>query len=313
MSYQIHSLVPRIEQHTLPRKHFDKNNWKNEPIDLITIGDSFSNGGGGGKNPYYQDFIATSQQINVLNIQNINNFSYIDTIRYLHQKQWFNKIKPKAILIESVAREAINHLPSHHHTISTNDDLLFSQIFKKNNCTYFPKPLIINTANYKAPYYYIKYHFSPRANKEVYKFDLSKNLFTATDPNHLLVYNDDLKNINIMNNKTITQLNQELNTLANELKKDGIVLIFMPVVDKYDLYYDWIEEKNIYPKNPFFLLLRQQKQNYIVVDTKAILHPLIEKNIQDIYYADDSHWTYKASEYIANSKLWNVCKHSNDI
>ena len=310
MSYQINSLFPRIEQNnTLPHKHFDGKNWKNEPIDLITIGDSFSNGGGGGKNPYYQDYLATVLQINVLNIQNINkDFGYIDTIRYLHQKQWLNKIKPKAILIESVAREAVNHVPSHNQTISLNEKKLLAQIFKENHCTYFPKPLLINTANYKAPYYYIKYHFSSRAKKEVYRFKLSKNFFTTPDSNYLLAYHDDLNNINIINIETITQLNQELNTLADELKKDGITLIFMPVVDKYDLYYDYIVDHKQYPKNPFFSSLKAQSKKYIFIDTKSILIPLLEDNVQDVYYSDDTHWSYKASERITKNPIFYFLK-----
>lgn len=305
MSYQIDSLFPRIPSNTLAAKHFDGTNWNNEPIDLITIGDSFSNGGGAGKNPYYQDYLAMQQHINILNIQNIDkNFGYIDTIRYLHQHKWFEKVRPKAILIQSIEREVLNKVSTQKKLPLIPQNKINDYLFKKSFTDKFPKTMLINTANYSAPYYYIRYRFSTHAKKEIYKFSLTHNLFTSQDRNHLLVLHDDINNISTFTDKSVTQLNNELNVLSDELKKDGITLLFMPCADKYDLYYDSIENKSKYPKNPFFLLLQKQPKHYLLVDTKKILHPLLEKNIQDIYYADDTHWSYKASEKIANDPIF---------
>lgn len=312
MSYQIASLSPRLEQNDLPIKHIDGSNWHNQPIDLITLGDSFSNGMASGKNAYYQDFLATSLHINVLNIQNIDhNLGYIDTIRYLHKNKWFSKVQPKAILIECVVRESLNHVPIHQQATFLTPEELNYFLFKSNFTREFPHTMLVNTANYKAPYYYIKYKFSTHAKKEIYKFTLIKKFFTAKDTNHLLIYHDDINNINNFTEKNIMQLNSELNALANELKQDNITLIFMPVVDKYDFYYDYIQGNNTYPKNPFFPLLRKQPKSYLLVDTKAILHQLIEKDIQDIYYSDDTHWSFQASEYLSHNKIFTFLRKNN--
>lgn len=309
MSYQIDSLFPRLEQNDLPSKHIDENNWQNQPIDLITLGDSFSNGMASGKNAYYQDFLATSLQINVLNIQNIDpSFGYIDTIRYLHNNKWLAKVQPKAILIQCVVRESLNHVPTKQNATFSTPEKLNYFLFKTNFTKEFPYTMLINTGNYKAPYYYIKYTHSIHAKKEIYKFPLIKNYFTSKDTNHLLVYHDDINKINSFTEESIAQLNNELNTIANELKQNNITLIFMPVVDKYDFYYDYIQGNNAYPQNPFFILLRKQPKSYLLVDTKAILHPLIEKNLQDIYYADDTHWSFKASKQIADDQTFTFLK-----
>lgn len=303
-SYAIDSLSTRVEKYTLSRRHFNANNWKNESIDVLTIGDSFSNGGGGGKNPYYQDYLATSLNINVLNIQNINSdFSYIDTIRFLHQKKWLQKVKPKAILIEVVVRESLRDVPPKYKKPFLQD-ISTTNILKANSTAHFPQPLWINTANYKAPYYYIRYHYSVRAKKEIYRLPLIKDLFTAKDHNHLLVYHDDLNNLPNFNQSSIQNLNSELNLLAEELKKDNITLIFMPVVDKYDLYYDYILNYAQYPENPFFSLLRSEPKKYLFIDTKAILQSMLNNNIQDLYYPDDTHWSYKASEKIVKDQAF---------
>lgn len=298
MSYSVDSLYPRKAEGTLPRRHYDGTNWKNKPIDLLTIGDSFSNGGGGGKNPYYQDYLATKLNINVFNIQNIDsNFSYIDTIRFLHNTKWLQKIKPKAILIEVVVRESLRDVPPKHKK-PFFQDISIKHILKPNPTAHFPQPLWINTANYKAPYYYIRYHYSVRSKKEIYRLPLTKDLFTAKDPNHLLVYHDDLNNIPKFNKSSIQHLNSELNLLAEELRKENITLVFMPIVDKYDLYYNYILNRDQYPENPFFSLLRSEPKKYLFIDTKTILQSMLKNNIHDLYYPDDTHWSYKASEKI---------------
>lgn len=310
MSYQINSLFPRIEKNTLAKKHFEGMNWHNEPIDLITLGDSFSNGMGSGTNPYYQDYLATHQNINILNIPRIDDsFGYIDTIRYLHKNRWFTHHKPQAILIQCVARGAVQQVLSNPN----KKDIPYNKVapipLEPDFTRKFSPTLLINTANYKAPYYYVKYHYSMRAKKEIYKFPLTKNLFSSKDKNHLLVYHDDLNKIDQITEKRVRQLNQELNLLSDELKKDGIVLLFMPAVDKYDLYYNHIEKRDDYPKNPFFTLLRKQQKNYIFVDTKAILMPMLEQNISDVYYSDDTHWSFKASEQISKNKTFAFLNH----
>jgi hypothetical protein len=71
----------------------------------------------------------------------------------------------------------------------------------------------------------------------------------------------------------------------------------MPVVDKYDLYSDDIV-RNPYPKNPFFDELRKLPKRYTLIDTKAILEPMVKAGVKDVFYPDDSHWTCKASKKV---------------
>ena len=68
MTYSVDLIDKRYVDINLERKHINHFLYNGENIDLITIGDSFSEGGGGGKNPYYQDYIANNFNLNVLNI-----------------------------------------------------------------------------------------------------------------------------------------------------------------------------------------------------------------------------------------------------
>ena len=51
----------------------------------------------------------------------------------------------------------------------------------------------------------------------------------------------------------------------------------------------------------FFELLREQPKEYVFVDTKKLLTEEVNKGEKDVYYADDTHWSWKASKKIAES------------
>ena len=101
-------------------------------------------------------------------------------------------------------------------------------------------------------------------------------MFSSEIQDELLVLRDDVKNASLSNKGNITIINDNFNTLSIILKKLDIKLIFMPVVDKYDLYHEYIVGK--YPKNNFFPLIRPLTKKYIFVDTKAILKKQLKHN-----------------------------------
>lgn len=89
-----------------------------------------------------------------------------------------------------------------------------------------------------------------------------------------------------------------MNLLSKRLKEREIRLIVLPAPDKYDLYSDFIEN-NPFPKNKFFDYLRQLEKEYIFIDSKALLLEHINTGMQDVYFADDTHWSPIASKIIA--------------
>jgi hypothetical protein len=74
----------------------------------------------------------------------------------------------------------------------------------------------------------------------------------------------------------------------------------MPPADKYTIYSEYIAN-NPYPPSTFFELLRPLPKKYIFVDTKAVLSQAVKNGEKDIYYSDDTHWSWKASKLIAES------------
>lgn len=304
LSYQIDSLFPRKLEYSLENRFLTTTN---NTIDILTVGDSFSNAAMGGLNPYYQDYLATKYNKNILNLKRANeNHNPFEDILHLYNTGWLQEHKPKVIIIEFVERYAISEFAKdfNFNFVSQyikNDNLI--QI-KKTVDSYIPQLKIINTANYKFLFHTIKYHFTSKGKKDIYKLQLEQNLFsTPRYQNTLLIMDQDINSIKEINQKSIKKLNQNFNKLSKLLQPLNIKLFFMPAVDKYDLYYSYIKN-NPYPKNHFFDILRPLQKNYYFVDTKKILKEELKKGTLDLYYSDDTHWSYKTSKIITNDKIF---------
>ncbi len=311
---------PKKTRVELPKKHLEAKDYYGQKIDMITIGDSFSNGGGGGLNPFYQDYIATNLDFKVLNLQNYQEKtrSYIETAYLLANSGFLKKAGVKYILIESIQRKVVQRfvqninpnlnetLPNLYKTykFKKNKPIKNKNTDKKNKTIALPQTQFINNGNIKLVTYNILYNFSDHAFiSTVYKAKLTKDLFSVGNKD-LLFYKSDLSRIHMNNKKNIEVLNNNLNNLAVFLKKIGIDLIFMPASNKFDLYYNYIAN-NKYPKDPFFDYLRPLKKEYIFLDTKKILSPLLKKGVKEVYHVDDTHWSSIASSEVIGT-LTNI-------
>jgi hypothetical protein len=128
---------------------------------------------------------------------------------------------------------------------------------------------------------------------------LNQSLFSGPNGNKFLFYHIDIERTRKATDQAIKKLNDNFNTLAEKMAEKNIKLIFMPAVDKFNLYYDNIL-KNRYAPSVFFEKLRKLPKKYYFVDTKEILLKEIKKGEKDIYYQDDTHWSWKGSQAIIN-------------
>ena len=303
MSYQVNSTYKRKNKTTLEKLHIDGSKYnKQSKIDIITIGDSFSDGGGGGRNAYYQDYISTIYDKNVLNIQRLSpSNSVYDTVLRLMQSGILNDIKPKALFIESVSRNIIQEFSKDIANFQENKQNIYKQLntmHKHNLDEYTSKDTsLINTANYKFISNTIKYKFKNCLSNHVCKLKLKQDFFSVKDSDILEFYQDNVTAIPLVTKENIQKVNQTFNQLAKILKEKGIKLYVMIVVDKFDLYSPYLK-KNPFGEDRTFELLRNLPKDYTFIDTKKILRKLIKKGKKDIYFADDTHWNYKASKAV---------------
>lgn len=321
MSYQLDTFYPRLIDVTLNSEKKTYKDVEHKKFETVTFGDSFSNGGGSGLNTFYQYYISHFNKTDVLNIQNsIGAAGYTDMIVALLNGGYFKKWETKYIILESVERESVKRL-------SSRLDFKFKYDFKENDldnmdCFCYKKALdkvnqvslpvqnfslfdfdrysinVFNNLNFNAFLYNFAYSFDDKAfSSSVYKVKLDRDMFSVDAKNSLLFYKDDIKGLYKSNENSLKSLNENLNKLADILKLQGIKLYFMPAVDKYNLYGDYIQN-NKYPKSVFFELLRKLPKKYFLIDTKEILSDELKKGVKDIYYSDDTHWSYKASKAI---------------
>jgi len=153
----------------------------------------------------------------------------------------------------------------------------------------------------------IQYLFYDNPNSSpVYKVNTTKELFSDKN-NTLLFYKDDINAIELNNKYSkVLELDITLNKISELLRKKGIKLIVIPCADKYDTYWEYINNKTIYKEPLFFNIMDTLPKTYIYLNSKRVLKKIITKE-KDLYFYDDTHWSPKGMKIIAN-KIINMTK-----
>lgn len=299
MGYLPGSKLPRKNYDDLPVRHIEEPDYHGQSIRVVTIGDSFSNGGGGGRNRYYQDYIASINQCGVLNIESYQGLDNITLAAILSNNGFLDRVRPKYLIVGASEKFCLS-LYARPLDLSTTYSVEQLGRLKRMGYNITPKSTItfINQGNFKFLFNALLYRFSDNAFfSKTYVLGLEKSLFSAKDADKLLFFREDLRVIPRTSEKSVAIVNDNLNKLADMLGKKGIRLYFLPSADKYNLYSGFVAD-NPYPPSTFFEELRKMPKQYTLIDTKAILLPELAKGVKDIYYPDDTHWSWKASKKI---------------
>lgn len=311
LSYLNSHAVPRRNPLDLPKRHLEYSEYVDQPVDMVTVGDSISQGGGYGPNRYYQDFIATHSNLSVLNFAGPlpATPNYIDTVILFLNSGLIRQVGARYVLLEIVERNC-SRLAS---PVNFEKSLPLQEITKTiaeleigsgpdEPLNDLPPVGVFNTGNLKWLVNNFLFSFTHNAlSSKVYKYPLDRPLFSGDKGDELLFYYKDMRKFTEtsrrIDEQMVDKINANLNQLADRLAQHGVTLIFMPVVDKSSLYASFIPGKPL-PQSPFFELLRQREKNYQFIDTKAILSPEVKKGTQDVFWKDDSHWSPIAPEII---------------
>ena len=313
IGYILDHVAKREKIDDLPSRHMEMKDYRGGTVDIITVGDSFSVGGGSGRNSYYQDYIATLQGLTVLNVPSdiIGGGDFdsapVITLSKLINSGYLDVIKPKYLLLESSERLAIQRLTKFFSLQSTDTIKEINSSFSKQPSEdKKPKEGIfdfhfINNGNWKFIGNNLQYRFRDKAwGSKVIISKLTRRAFSIDQGDLLIFHIDDIYNGRFSTPAGIAEANQNLNLLASALRAKNITLIFMPVVNKFNLY-EPLLSRHRYPKSIFFEELRKLPKDYLLIDTKIILAQAVEKGELDIFHADDTHWSYKASQRIFSS------------
>lgn len=277
-------------------------------FDIISIGDSYSEQVEVG----YQNYTMLGSNKKVLNIDRKLYDSPIQVLNNLLNGDFFKTNKTKYVILQNAEREFVKRSLEVPKNMSfTIDSIKKKQVknnIKKEEKKAEKKP---NDFFSKEMVRFVMYNFNYMLDdnafvSQTYKVNTTKNLFSVSE-NNLLFYNDDIIALKLNNDKKrIQNLNDELNFLADRLSKLDIKLIVLPAPDKYDLYYDYIVNKEKYEKPILLDYLFTLKKKYIYLNSKKVFSEAIKKE-KDVYFYDDTHWSPKASKLIA-SEILRICK-----
>lgn len=298
---------PKTDEFDLPRRQISLESLNGQPLGLLTIGDSFSNHVTPGRNSRYQDYIASINDFNVANVS-ASADNILSEVYALLKRGFFDEYRPEYLLIESVERSCIGNFadPLERYTAPAKAEavLPLKTLKKTDGPARLPRVSFLNTGNFKYLQNAILYNFSDHAySKRVGVRELRKPFFSAGDGKKLLFYYNDIERRSLSDDRAIERLNDNLNALSAELKKKKVKLVFMPVVDKSNLYADYMAG-DPYPESVFFEKMRRVRKDYIFIDTKEILSRALEQGEKDTFHVDDTHWSWKAPKRIFETVLF---------
>lgn len=265
-------------------------------FDIMTIGDSFSEQDSLG----YKNFLA-NEDVSVLHLDHFLSNNPIQKLIELVNGDFFDSIQTNYVVLQSVERgfiqrcETINYSDSEHWTTIQSETKKYKEKTPKRKVDFF------SNATLKIPWINLQYYFNdkPEASKTYKVATNTDNLFTG-NPKDLLFYQDDYNTMSYKNDslKAISS-NQVINRINDLLQKKNIQLILLISPDKYDIYHPYIKDKQNYTKPMFFKNYARLNKEYLYINSFEILSTEIGAQ-KDLYYYDDTHWSPKSANIIAN-------------
>ena len=144
---------------------------------------------------------------------------------------------------------------------------------------------------------FILYRFAGRS--PVYQVTLDNDYFSSKEPRSLYFYYVDITNGLTIDEALRPKVKEVFDLLTRKAHERGIRLMLMMPVDKYDLYQDHIVDNPYpHPKRVNEDLREIFGDIPEVMLCKDCLLPLLEKGEKDVFLFDNTHWSYKGSEAV---------------
>ena len=303
---------PEIKRFNYKEKHTELAEYglqnEKQSFDVITIGNSFSNGVGGN---YYQDYLADRYHWSILNVRIVEPFGdQLQTLYALERLGYLDEIHPKIVIIEILARGVTGFRRSSFSVPAISRQgfieaqrptAIQNKIQQDISGEKFaPAVMVMANCKFIAQRAYAWTHPVHKPSDTTCMLQLSRPCFSNPGMEDILVY-PEVRGNQKFSDAAVEAGNKVLNETADFLAKKGIRLVFLPMVDKYDLYYPYIENKQDWQEETVFAQLMKFPRNYVLIDTKTLLRrALEEEQVKDLYWADDDHYSWKAQQIIGD-------------
>lgn len=285
---------------------------ENVQADIITFGDSFSNGGGGA---YYQDYLVEKYGLTVLNVPTMKGMEALYMIEALDKGGYLAQLKPRYIIVETVERYLLGRYAQPKPNLDhMNTDKINAFYLKTDEA----KPVTQKTAEQEQqvllPGYMVARNKAYLGNwykmvrkgktKDVGWVKLNTELFTAEGDEDELMYLlwDFTQRID-----GVEQANSNIESVAAYCRERGIELIFLPCPDKSTVYYPYlVQDGREYAEKTYLDELAAQPHSYYLVDAKGVLRAAAARGEKDLYWADDTHWSWRGFELVVDEMMRHI-------
>ena len=266
-----------------------------DTCDVVVIGDSFSHGGGVGKEGDFVNYLAhesgrrvvvyTPQDPSVANPMQVAydalNLGIIDSSNV------------KNLVVQEGERYLV---PRHSSFVTTHTTMPHSKP-RHNVSTELAKEESSPLLRVKDFLFYHLFGKNP-----IYTVDLDRDLFGGLEPRKLYFYYEDVEPDKGFD---ITPAQQRLITgcfdkVLAKAKEKGVNLVIVVACDKYDLYQDFIVENPYPPKtlNEDIERWMHGELDHFVL-AKQVLYPHVSAGVKDVFLFNDTHWSPWSSRIIA--------------
>ena len=256
---------------------------RNSHCDVMTIGDSFSER----KEDGYHNYLA----LKGLDVVNVARGMYYSPVTFAYEMMNLGVIdstNASTLIVECVER----YFDGFFTGFSPNNELIDAG---KGKEMLEGSP---NEWSLMRVRDFVVYH-SGLMTPPIIKKQLSRDFFTSDHPSTLYFYIDDIRTINIKDSH-IPAIQSTFHALLDKAREKHIKLIVLVPTDKYDLYQQYIVD-NPYPEKKVNQVIKSilDDDAHLVV-AKDILQPMVDRGEQDVYLYNDTHWSYKAAQAVAD-------------
>jgi len=248
---------------------------------IVTIGDSYSRQGIFG----YQNYLAHILGNSIINVIILPGFNQFETAVSLLNSNIIDESNCQFIILQFVDRQAIFWLKNlNFELLYQFPETIEKQIDNSNNSDLFRFVSWIRLQfGYDRPY-----------RKFNLKYDcFSHNYYSRT----CFTYIDDLDFIKTKH-EDILKAKENLTILSKKFSDKGIKIIFLIGADKYDVYRPFMTNDSLPVDTTTDVL--SDLPDVCIINTKPLLQEMVRNGDKDVFMVNDSHWSYKASEAVAN-------------
>lgn len=279
-----------------------------ERYDVLVVGDSMTGGGGGA---CYLDDLAARYGVRSIFATRLlrgedDSIDVYQMARLLVRLGYVDRIRPRCLLLECGERMAGIHFgsrvlppPAWSQAEFERTLLAYREVRGRE---IVPPGTLLSTTMAAANKQYVENRRAAaadpaRPNEAVRRDRLALPAFSNPGwQDVLLSYAEDRRYLAAP--PDAAAVNDELDDFARVLAAHGVTLVVLIPPDKSDVYWPWLADAGGLPENPFYDDIRPLAKDYVFIDAKTPLRAAVAHGVQDLYWCDDTHWSWRAQQIV---------------